>query len=81
MDLQVIAEVLQVTISAIPIRGDGSGGVASVVINFWCCFTSATITTAGTGYTYAYIRNADIITATNAGGAGSGGNHKCNHST
>jgi len=44
------------TISAIPIRGDGS------------------ITTAGTGYTYAYITNADIIAATNAGGAGSGAN-------
>ena len=35
---------------------------------------SVSITTAGTGYTYAYIRNADIITATNAGGAGSGAN-------
>jgi len=61
------------TISAIPIRGDGSGGVASVVISSGA-ITTPTITTAGTGYTYAYIRNADIITATNAGGAGSGGN-------
>ena len=61
------------TISAIPIRGDGSGGIASVVISSGAIST-ATITTAGTGYTYAYIRNADIITATNAGGAGSGGN-------
>jgi len=61
------------TISAIPIRGDGSGGVASVTISGGA-IASATITTAGTGYTYAYIRNADIISATNAAGGGSGGN-------
>ena len=61
------------TISAIPIRGDGSGGVASVTITGGA-ISSATITTAGTGYTYAYIRNADIIAATNAAGGGSGGN-------
>ena len=61
------------TISAIPIRGDGSSGVASVVISSGS-IASVSITTAGTGYTYAYITNADIITATNAGGAGSGGN-------
>ena len=61
------------TISAIPIRGDGSSGVASVVISSGA-IASVSITTAGTGYTYAYIRNADIIAATNAGGSGSGGN-------
>ena len=61
------------TISAIPIRGDGSLGVASVVIASGAV-ASVSITTAGTGYTYAYIRSADIITATNAGGAGSGAN-------
>jgi hypothetical protein len=61
------------TISAIPIRGDGSGGIASVVISSGT-ITAPTVTTAGTGYTYAYIRNADIIAATNAAGAGSGGN-------
>ena len=61
------------TITAIPIRGDGSSGVASVVISSGAV-ASVSITTAGTGYTYAYIRNADIITATNAGGAGSGAN-------
>ena len=61
------------TISAIPIRGDGSSGVASVVISSGAV-ASVSITTAGTGYTFAYIRNADIITATNAGGAGSGAN-------
>ena len=61
------------TISAIPIRGDGSSGVASVVISSGAV-ASVSITTAGTGYTFAYIRSEDIITATNAGGAGSGAN-------
>ena len=61
------------TITAIPIRGDGASGVASVVISSGAVVT-ASVTTAGTGYTYAYIRNADIIAATNAGGAGSGAN-------
>ena len=61
------------TISAIPIRGDGTGGVASVTISSGA-ITTATVTTAGTGYTFAYIRDADIIAATNAGGAGSGSN-------
>ena len=61
------------TITGIPIRGDGSSGVASVVIGSGAV-TTATVTTAGTGYTYAYIRSADIIAATNAGGAGSGAN-------
>ena len=61
------------TITAIPIRGDGANGVASVVISSGA-ISAATITTAGTDYTYAYIRTADIIAATNAGGAGSGAN-------
>ena len=61
------------TITAIPIRGDGSSGVCSVTISAGA-IASAAVTTAGTGYTYAYIRNADIITGTNAGGAGSGAN-------
>ena len=61
------------TISTIPIRGDGSSGVASVTISSGA-IASVSITTAGTGYTYAYITNADIIAATNAGGSGSGAN-------
>ena len=61
------------TITAIPIRGDGSSGVASVVISSGAV-ASATVTTAGINYTYAYIRSADIIAATNAGGSGSGAN-------
>ena len=61
------------TISAIPIRGDGTGGIASVTIGSGA-ITAASVTTAGSGYTFAYIRTADIIAATNAGGAGSGDN-------
>tara|TARA_B100000902_G_scaffold360602_1_gene377430 strand:- start:1887 stop:2801 length:915 start_codon:yes stop_codon:yes gene_type:complete len=61
------------TITGIPIRGDGSSGVASVTIGSGA-ISAATVTTAGTGYTFAYIRDADIIAATNAGGAGSGSN-------
>ena len=61
------------TITAIPIRGDGASGIASVVISSGAVVT-ASVTTAGTGYTYAYIRSDDIIAATNAGGAGSGAN-------
>ncbi len=61
------------TISAIPIRGDGASGVASVVISSGAV-ASVSITTAGTGYTFAYIRTADIVAATNAGGSGSGAN-------
>ena len=58
------------TISAIPIRGDGASGVASVTVASGA-ITAVLVTTAGTGYTFAYIRSADIITATGAGGAGS----------
>ena len=61
------------TITAIPIRGDGSSGICSVTISSGA-IASAAVTTAGTGYTYAYITNADIIAGTNAGGAGSGAN-------
>ena len=61
------------TITGIPIRGDGSSGVASVTISSGA-IASASVTTAGTGYTFAYIRDADIITATSAGGSGSGSN-------
>ena len=61
------------TITTIPIRGDGSSGVCTVTISSGA-ISAATITTAGTGYTYAYITNADIIAGTNAGGAGSGAN-------
>ena len=48
------------TISAIPIRGDGSSGVASVTISSGA-ITAASVTTAGTGYTFAYIRTLLIL--------------------
>ena len=50
------------THTGVPIRGDGSSGVASVVVSGGAV-TSVTVTTPGTGYTFAYIRNADIVTA------------------
>ena len=63
------------TISAIPIRGDGSSGVCSVTISAGA-IASAAVTTAGTGYTYGYIRSADVVAGTNAAGGGSGCNLK-----
>ena len=59
------------TITAIPIRGDGTGGVCSVTLTGGA-ITAVTVTTRGSGYTSGYIRNADIIGGTGAGGAGSG---------
>jgi hypothetical protein len=53
----------------VPIRGDGSSGAATVTISGGAV-TAVTITTAGTGYTFAYIRVADINTA--GGGSLSG---------
>ena len=50
------------THTGVPIRGDGSGGVASVTVSGGAV-TAVTVTTPGTGYTFAYIRNADIVTA------------------
>ncbi len=46
----------------VPIRGDGSSGVCSVTVAGGAV-TAVTVTTPGTGYTFAYIRNADIVTA------------------
>ena len=50
------------THTGVPIRGDGSSGVASVAVSGGAV-TAVTVTTPGTGYTFAYIRNADIVTA------------------
>ena len=63
------------TITGIPIRGDGSGGVCSCTIASGA-ISAVTVTTAGTGYTYAYIRSADVVAGTNAAGGGSGCNLK-----
>ena len=50
------------THTGVAIRGDGSSGVASVTVAGGAV-TAVTVTTAGTGYTFAYIRNADIVSA------------------
>jgi hypothetical protein len=63
------------TITAIPIRGDGSGGICTCTIAAGA-ISAVTVTTAGTGYTYAYIRSADVVAGTNAAGGGSGCNLK-----
>ena len=48
--------------TGVPIRGDGSSGVATVTVSGGAV-TAVTVTTPGTGYTFAYITNADIVTA------------------
>ena len=63
------------TITAIPIRGDGSGGICTCTIASGAV-SAVTVTTAGTGYTYAYIRSADVVAGTSAAGGGSGCNLK-----
>ena len=50
------------TFTGIQIRGDGSGGVATVVVGGGQV-TSVTVTTPGTGYTFATISNAQIVAA------------------
>ena len=50
------------THASVPIRGDGSGGVCTVTVSGGAV-TAVTVTTPGTGYTFAYIRNADIVSA------------------
>ena len=59
------------TITGVPIRGDGSSGICSVTLTSGA-ITAVTITTNGSGYTSGYIRNADIIGASDVFGAGSG---------
>jgi len=50
------------THTGVAIRGDGSSGVCTVVVSGGAV-ASVTVTTAGSGYTFAYIRNADIVSA------------------
>jgi len=50
------------THASVPIRGDGSSGVCTVTVSGGAV-TAVTVTTPGTGYTFAYIRNADIVAA------------------
>ena len=48
--------------TGVAIRGDGSSGVATVTVSGGAV-TAVTVTTPGTGYTFAYIRVADIVAA------------------
>jgi len=50
------------TFTNIDIRGDGTGGKVSVTTSGGVV-SAVTVTNAGSGYTYAYIRNADIVSA------------------
>jgi len=50
------------THTGVAIRGDGSSGECSVTVSGGAV-TAVTVTTAGTGYTFAYVRNADIVAA------------------
>ena len=58
------------THTGVAIRGDGSSGVASVTVAGGAV-TAVTVTTPGTGYTFAYIRNEDIVSAGATGLSGS----------
>jgi hypothetical protein len=50
------------TFTGISIRGDGSSGTVSVTVSGGV-ITAVTVTNVGSGYTFAYIRNSDIVTA------------------
>jgi len=50
------------THTGVAIRGDGSSGECSVTVAGGVV-TAVTVTNVGSGYTYAYIRNADIVSA------------------
>ena len=58
------------THTGIPIRGDGTGGTISATVSGGV-LTTVTVTNAGTGYTIAYVRNADIVAAGATGLTGS----------
>ena len=50
------------THTGIAIRGDGSGGICSVTVSGGVV-TAVTVTTPGTGYTFATVSNAQIVAA------------------
>jgi len=58
------------TYTNIPIRGNGTGGTVTVGVS-GNAVSSVTVTNVGSGYTYAYIRNSDIVSAGATGLTGS----------
>ena len=50
------------TFTGIAIKGDGSGGICSVTVSGGSV-TAVTVTTRGTGYTFATVSNAQIVSA------------------
>src|SRR6056300_829688 len=58
------------THTGIAIKGDGSSGTVSVTVSSGVV-TAVTVTSGGSGYTYGYIRNADIVSAGATGLSGS----------
>jgi hypothetical protein len=58
------------THTGIPIRGDGSSGTVSVTVSGGV-ITAVTVTAVGSGYTFAYIKNSDIVAAGATGLTGS----------
>ena len=58
------------THTGISIKGDGSGGTVSVTVSSGVV-SAVTVTAGGSGYTYGYIRNADIVSAGATGLSGS----------
>jgi len=50
------------THTGVAIKGDGSSGTVSVTVSSGVV-TAVTVTAGGTGYTFGYIRNADIVSA------------------
>ena len=48
--------------TGVAIRGDGSSGACTVTVSGGAV-SAVTVTTAGTGYTFGYIRNSDIVSA------------------
>jgi hypothetical protein len=58
------------THTGVAIRGDGSSGTVSVTVSGGV-ITAVTVTAVGSGYTFAYIRNSDIVAAGATGLTGS----------
>jgi len=58
------------THTGVAIRGDGSSGTASVTVSGGV-ITAVTVTNVGSGYTFAYIKNSDIVAAGATGLTGS----------